>query len=107
MVPVTFDGSSGALASAPFVVPPVPVQAVSSRAVPAATARTVRRDMCISSVHGSWDGRARAGWLVRYSDNVFLTGKVPIPPTLPKVFRALGWNGLGSVHAGGDTAHRG
>jgi hypothetical protein len=60
MVPLTFDGSSAALASAPFALPPVPVHAESSRA-PVVTARTVRRFMCISSVLGT-DEHERVGW---------------------------------------------
>ncbi len=65
MVPLTFDGSSGASASCPFVEPPVPVHPASSRAAAAVAApvRTVRRFMCVSSVlrtdeHCGWAGPA-------------------------------------------------
>jgi len=80
MVPETFAGSSGASASAPFEVPAVEVQPEARRAAPTATARAVRRFMCIDSVR--WDGRARAGWLIRHSDSAFSTGKVPFPPRM-------------------------
>jgi hypothetical protein len=61
MVPETFDGSSGALASAPFDDPPVPVHPGISKAAPTTMARAVRRFMCISSVQGT-DEHERVGW---------------------------------------------